>query len=79
MSDERERCKKLSVPLVGYDGNAFSILARCRAAMRRAGISHETWEEFHTEATSGDYNHLLRTVMEWFDTDSEEEDYEYEE
>ena len=32
------------------------------------------WNEFHKEATSGDYNHLLATIMDWFDVDLDEEE-----
>lgn len=60
---------KPPLELVGRDGNAFAILGRARRAARKAGWSEERWEEFYAEATSGDYDHLLGTVMEWFDTD----------
>jgi len=56
----------VEVELIGEDGNAFSILGRCRKALRRAG-QMEHWEAFQTEATSGNYDHLLCTVHEWFD------------
>ncbi len=62
---------KIKVPLAGHDGNAFAIIARCIAAMRRAGISPEERETFRSEAMSGDYNHLLQTVMAYFDTEPE--------
>lgn len=56
------------VVLTGGDGNAYAILAACRKAMRKAGIE-DKWEEFHAEATSGEYDHLLQTAMRWFDVD----------
>ena len=59
------------VKMVGEDGNAFAILARCRKAARKAGWSKEAVENFTTHATSGDYDHLLVTVMEYFDVDSD--------
>lgn len=62
---------QINVPLVGEDGNAFAILGRVSRIMRRNGI-HDQWEEFHKEATSGDYNHLLMTVMTWFRTEGED-------
>jgi hypothetical protein len=64
----------INIPLVGEDGNAFSILGRVSRIMKRNGI-HDKWDEFHAEATSGDYNNLLMTVMRWFavDEDGEEE------
>jgi hypothetical protein len=51
--------------LVGEDGNAFNILAKARRALRDAGRGDE-WATFEAEATSGDYDHLLVTIMEWF-------------
>jgi len=60
---------EVKVKLVGLDGNAFFILGRCQGAARRAGLSNEVLNEFHKEATSGDYNHLLQTCLKWFDCD----------
>lgn len=60
---------EVRVDLVGEDGNAFAILGRVQRAMRRARISAEDIEEFRTEATSGDYSHLLVTVMNTVETD----------
>ena len=61
------------VRLVGEDGNAFSILGRVQGAMRRAGVSQEDRDAFMAEATSGDYDHLLRTVMATVDTVGDDE------
>lgn len=63
----------INIPLVGEDGNAFSILGRVSRIMKRNSI-HDQWDEFHTEATSGDYDNLLRTVMAWFAVDEDYED-----
>jgi hypothetical protein len=69
---------EINVPLVGEDGNAFSILGRVKRIMRRAGIEDQ-WDEFHAQATSGDYDNLLLTVMTWFAVDQQlDEDYEEE-
>lgn len=57
------------VQLTGEDGNAFSILGRVQGALRRAGVSAEERAQFVAEATSDDYDHLLRTVMAWVDAD----------
>lgn len=62
---------EINVPLVGEDGNAFSILGRVKRIMRRAGLGDSEWEAFHKEATSGDYDNLLRTVMIWFAVDED--------
>ena len=58
----------IKVKLVGEDGNAFAILGRCRQALARARRL-DLWDEFHKEATSADYNHLLATVCDYFEVD----------
>ena len=55
--------------------NAFAILGRCRQALARARRL-DLWNEFHKEATSGDYNHLLTTVCDYFEVDYFGEDEE---
>lgn len=60
---------EVNVPLVGEDGNAFSILGRVQKAMRRAGVPKEELDAYFAEATSGDYDHLLRVTMEWVNAD----------
>lgn len=69
---------EIKVKMVGEDGNAFAILGRCRQALARARRL-DLWDEFHKEATSADYNHLLATVCDYFEVDyfgEEEEDCE---
>ena len=56
---------EIVVPLTGENGNAFAILGRVLNALRRAGVDEHQRDAFHTEATSGDYDHLIQTVMEW--------------
>ena len=58
----------IKLTLVGEDGNAFMILGRARAALRRARRM-DLWDAFQKEATSGDYNKLLATCMRYFDVD----------
>lgn len=53
----------VEVPLT--DGNGFVIIGRVRAALRDAGVPSEEIEAFSAEAAAGDYDHLLRTVMEY--------------
>lgn len=57
----------IEVQLTGQDGNAFAVLGRVMRAMRKAGIDREEIDRFQTEATSGDYDQLLGTVMRWVD------------
>jgi hypothetical protein len=61
------------VPLVGHDGNAFGIIARVSRALHEGGASHDEKNAFASEAMSGDYSHLLRTVAEWVNIESEED------
>lgn len=67
MTDEPRTPKlpHVRVLLSGEDGNAFAILGRTMKAMRRAGVTQDEINEFKGEATSGDYDHLLQTVMRW--------------
>jgi hypothetical protein len=67
-SNEHEddvRFPDIEVTLVGADGNAFAILGRVQEAMRRGGIDKEQRDAFMNEATRGNYDHLLQTVMRW--------------
>lgn len=57
----------VQVQLTGGDGNAFVIVGRVSAALRKAGASDEAIVEFRDEAMSGDYDKVLRTCMEWVD------------
>lgn len=63
----------IAVKMIGEDGNAFAILGRCRQALARAKRL-DLWDEFHKEATSDDYNHLLTTVTDYFIVDPDEEE-----
>ena len=65
---------QVKVALVGQDGNAFSILGRVTQAMRKAGLSDKQRSEFTGKATSGDYDHLLETVMDYVTVEPEEEE-----
>ena len=60
---------EITVELSGQDGNAFMILGLSKRAMQRAHLPQEEIDKFMKEATSGDYNHLLATVMAWFDVE----------
>lgn len=64
----------VNVALVGEDGNAFAILGRVTGALRRAGVDKAERDAFVAEATSGDYDNLLRTVLGWVSTDEEDSD-----
>lgn len=55
--------------LTEEDGNAFVLIGKARRVARAAGWPEEEVEAMMNEATSGDYDHLLATLMEWFDVE----------
>lgn len=54
------------VTLLGEDGNAFSIIARCRTAWRQANLPASEWHAIQTEMLSGSYDHLLDIATTYF-------------
>ena len=58
---------EIVVHISGRDGNAFAVLGHCRSAAEEAGLPEDEIASFTTEATAGDYDHLLQTAMRWFD------------
>lgn len=71
LKTDQPKHPEINIQLVGQDGNAYSILGRCTDALRRNGLRDQV-EAFRKEATSGDYDNVLRTVMAWFSVDTEE-------
>jgi len=69
MPDETRQIRfpDVTVQVSGEDGNGFAILGRVIKALRRGGAKDPQIQEFLHEARSGDYDHLLATVMEWVD------------
>ncbi len=59
---------EITVELSEMDGNALSIIGRTTKAMRRGGVDKGAIDAFRTEAMSGDYDHLLQTVMATVET-----------
>lgn len=58
----------INVKLVDEDGNAFVIIGRVRRALRRGGVRTEEIDKFTADAESGDYDHVLQTVMKTVST-----------
>ena len=54
---------QVKLDLVGLDGNAFALLAAFQKAAFRQGYSQEEIEAVMKEAKSGDYDHLLQTLI----------------
>lgn len=49
--------------LTGQNGNAFNLLGIMQNELRKGKVPKEEIDAFITEATSGDYDHLLQTCM----------------
>ena len=55
----------IRIDLSTQDGNAFAIIGACTLALKRNGLRNQV-KPFIAEATSGDYDKVLRTVLAWF-------------
>jgi hypothetical protein len=60
---------KPKLKLCGRDGNAFSILGYALRAARDANWPLEKIDAFQKKATSGSYDFLIQTCMEYFDVE----------
>ena len=56
--------KKIDLNLVGLDGNAFFLMGAFRKQARKEGWSKEEIDVVMNECMSGDYDHLLGTLIE---------------
>lgn len=52
--------------LTGPQGNALFLLGTARRLLKEAGYPKEALDSFSAEARSGDYEHLLATIRNWF-------------
>jgi hypothetical protein len=57
--------KKVKLELVGLNGNAYALLGAFRCAARKQGRSPDEIKKVMTEATSGDYDNLLRVLVSY--------------
>lgn len=55
--------KKISLDLEGLDGNAFSLLGAFQKQARREGWTDDEIRAVITESKTGDYDHLLQTLI----------------
>jgi hypothetical protein len=53
--------------LTGIDGNAFSVMAYVKRAMREQGFSEKERNEYQKKCTSGNYDDLLSESCEIID------------
>lgn len=52
--------------IIGEDGNSFYILGKAARVAKQHGMD---WKTIRDEATSGDYDHLLATMMKYFEVE----------
>ena len=55
--------KKIDLELEGLDGNAFALMGSFQKQARREDWTAEEIKEVLDEAESGDYDHLLQTLI----------------
>jgi len=58
--------EKPKLELLGQDGNAFSILGKAQRVARQNNMD---WDKIKQEAMGGDYDHLLQTMMKYFEVE----------
>ena len=59
----------VTVQLTGINGNAFVVMGAVTLAMRRGGCNSEEIEEFRSDASSSDYDHLLQTCFKYVEVE----------
>ncbi len=59
-----ENTKKITLNLVGLDGNAFFLMSAFSKQAKREGWTKEEIDAVLNDAKSGDYRHLLRVLDE---------------
>lgn len=75
------KLKPVVFDLTSVDGNAFSLMGHWKNAARKADWQQEDIDIVLKECTSGDYYHLVATLLEVSasEPDEDEDDYDSEE
>lgn len=58
-----KHAEKVQFDIANSDGNAFALIGGWKRAARREGWSEDDIEAVLVEAMSGDYDHLVQTIM----------------
>ena len=66
--------KKVKMNLVGLDGNSFSLMGHFQKNGRRQGWSKDEINEVLTKCMSGDYDNLIRVLVDHTEEVEELED-----
>lgn len=53
----------VQLELVGINGNAYSLMGAFKGAARKQGWTSDDIDKVLEEAKSGDYDHLLQTLV----------------
>lgn len=67
MTNTTVASNKPKIKLIGTDGNAFSLLGKCLTVAKKNKWTKQQINIFNNEAMSGDYDHLLSTIMKYFE------------
>ena len=62
---------KVSVPLIGEDGNAFSIIGRVAKALRRSGQKAAAEEYVERATNTHSYDEMLQVTLEYADDEGD--------
>ena len=56
---------EITAKIIGGDGNAMAIMSTVTKAMRHGSVPQEDIDAYFTEATSGDYDNVIRTSIKY--------------
>lgn len=56
---------KYDIDVSPMDGNAYSILGSVREELKKIGVPDNLICDYFNEATSGDYDNLLKVSSDW--------------
>ena len=65
--------RTINLDLCELDGNAFSLMGAFRKQARREGWDAKEIDAVMTECQSGDYGHLLQTLMKYCEPAEDDE------
>ena len=63
MTDTQQHCAPVKLKLVGLNGNAFSLMGAFQRAARKQGRTAAEIKAVLDDCMSGDYDHLLQTLV----------------
>ncbi len=66
--------KTINLELTGIDGNAYAIMGTFSRQARREGWTEQEIELVLEEAKSGNYDHLLSTIMVYCEPKDKEDE-----